>query len=107
GPRACTMAFMSLTTAQLLHAISCRSETHSIFDKYRNRPSLPSNKYLNIALGGSLFLQGLTFAIPGLRNILRIAPIGILDSIIVGGSAFLPLIINEGIKRGDEKGKTT
>lgn len=107
GPRASTMAFMSLTTAQLLHAISCRSETHSIFDKYRHRPPLPPNKYLNIAIGGSLLLQVLTFAIPGLRNILRIAPISILDSIIVGGSAFLPLIVNEGIKRGDEKGKTT
>ncbi len=106
GPRASTMAFTSLTTAQLLHAISCRSETHSIFDKYRNRSPLPPNKYLNIALGGSLFLQVLTFTIPGLRNILRIAPISILDGIIVGGSAILPLLINEGIKKGNEKGET-
>ncbi|MCF6158998.1 MAG: cation-transporting P-type ATPase [wastewater metagenome] len=104
GPRASTMAFMSLTTAQLLHAVSCRSETHSIFDRYRNRPSLPPNKYLNIALGGSLILQVLTLAVPGLRNILRLSPIGILDGIVVGGSAILPLFINEGTKRGEERG---
>jgi Ca2+-transporting ATPase len=103
GPRASTMAFTSLTTAQLLHAISCRSETHSIFDKYRNRPALPSNKYLNLALGGSLFLQLLTFVVPGLRNILRIAPISISDGIVIGGSAILPLLINEGAKKGREK----
>ncbi|MEP9410859.1 MAG: cation-transporting P-type ATPase [Candidatus Brocadia sp.] len=104
GPQASTLAFMSLTTAQLLHAISCRSETHSIFDRYWNRPSLPPNKYLNIALGGSLILQVLTLAIPGLRNILKIAPISILDGIVVGGSAILPLIINESTKRGEERG---
>lgn len=104
GPRASTLTFMSLTTAQLLHAISCRSETHSIFDRFRNRPSLPPNKYLNIALGGSLILQVLTLAVPGLRNILKIAPISILDGIVVGGSAILPLIINESTKRGEERG---
>ena len=104
GPRAGTMAFMSLTTAQLLHAISCRSETHSIFNRLSNRPSLPPNKYLNIALGGSLFLQALTLVVPGLRNILRLSPIGILDCIVVGGSAILPLIINEGTKKGEERG---
>ncbi|MCI0530039.1 MAG: cation-translocating P-type ATPase, partial [Nitrospira sp.] len=49
GLQASTLAFTSLTTGQLLHAISCRSETHSIFDKEK----LPSNKYLTIALGGS------------------------------------------------------
>ncbi len=104
GPRAGTMAFMSLTTAQLLHAISCRSETHSIFNRLSNRPSLPPNKYLNIALGGSLFLQALTLVVPGLRNILKIAPISILDGIVVGGSAILPLIINESTKKGEERG---
>lgn len=30
GPAAGTMAFMSLTTGQLLHALSCRSERHRI-----------------------------------------------------------------------------
>ena len=32
GPRASTLAFMTITVAQLLHALSCRSERHSIFE---------------------------------------------------------------------------
>src|SRR5262249_25796699 len=31
GPRAGTMAFLSLTNAQLLHTFSCRSESRSVF----------------------------------------------------------------------------
>ena len=94
GAKAGTMAFMSLTTGQLLHAVSCRSEKHSIFDKEK----LPPNKYLNIALTGSLCLQAIAFAVPGLRGLLGITPINILDGIVIGGSAVLPLLINEGTK---------
>mgnify|MGYP001598743408 CR=1 FL=1 len=95
GPKAGTMAFMSLTTGQILHAISCRSEKHSIFDKEK----LPPNKYLNMALTGSLFLQTIAIAVPGLRGLLGITPINILDGVVIGGSAVLPLLINEGTKK--------
>ena len=47
GAAASTMAFHSLTSGQLLHAISCRSETHSIFSSEK----LPPNPYLTMALG--------------------------------------------------------
>ncbi len=95
GPKAGTMAFMSLTTGQLLHAISCRSEKHSIFDKEK----LPPNKYLNMALTGSLCLQTIAVAVPGLRGLLGITPINILDGIVIGGSAVLPLVVNEATKK--------
>jgi len=95
GQRAGTMAFLSLTTGQLLHAISCRSERHSIFDEEK----LPSNKYLNIALGGSFALQLLSMAVPGLRSLLGITPINIIDGIVIGGSAVAPLLINETTKK--------
>jgi Ca2+-transporting ATPase len=98
GARANTMSFMSLTMGQLLHAISCRSEKHSIFDKERLTP----NKYLNIALGGSFALQALSIAIPGLRNLLGIAPITFIDGIVLGGSSLLPLLINEATKNKGE-----
>ncbi len=104
GTKAGTLSFLSLTMSQLLHAISCRSETHSIFDRLRGHSPLPPNKYLNIALGGSLLLQILTLTVPGLRNILRLSPIGVLDSIVAGGSAILPLIINESTKKSGRKG---
>jgi Ca2+-transporting ATPase len=33
GPQAGSLAFMTLSVAQLLHVISCRSEEHGIFDR--------------------------------------------------------------------------
>src|SRR5579884_303454 len=95
GPAAGTMAFMSLTTGQLLHALSCRSETHRLIE----RNGLPPNRYLQWALAGSLILQGLTLAVPGLRSLLGLAPIGLIDGIVAGGCAFLPLLVNEATKK--------
>ncbi len=105
GARAGSLAFHSLTVAQILHALSCRSEKHSLFAG--KQP--PPNKYLALAVGGSLALQALTVIIPGLRNFLGIAPLGLLDAVVVGASALLPLAINESTKTGagrssDEKG---
>lgn len=99
GQKASTMAFMSLTTGQILHAISCRSEKHSIFDKEK----LPPNKYLNVALRGSFALQVLSMAVPGLRSLLGIAPINIIDGIVIGGSAVVPLLVNESTKKWGEE----
>lgn len=99
GPRANTMAFMTLSAAQLLHAISCRSEQHSIFDKEK----LPPNRYLTAALGGSFGLQLLSLTVPGLRSLLGLGPIGIIDGIVIGGGALLPLLINEGTKQKTPK----
>jgi Ca2+-transporting ATPase len=95
GQRAGTMAFLSLTIGQLLHALSCRSEHHSMF----SREKLPRNRYLDLSLGGSFALQGLAMTIPGMRNLLGIGPISILDGIVVAGSSALPLIVNEATKK--------
>ncbi|MBZ0158466.1 MAG: cation-transporting P-type ATPase [Alphaproteobacteria bacterium] len=99
GPRAGTLAFMSLTSCQLLHALSCRSEEPGVFipggKDSRSHPSLPPNRYLNAALTGSFILQGLTLAVPGLRKLLGIGPIGVLDGIVAGGSALVSLTVNE------------
>ena len=99
GQQASTMAFQSLTIAQLLHAISCRSEKVSIYD----REKLPPNRWLTLALGGSLGLQLLTFVVPGLRTLLGIAPLGLLDGAIIGISAILPLLVNEATKGEGER----
>jgi len=96
GPRASTLAFMSLTTGQLLHAISCRSEQHSVFDREQG---LPPNPYLIAALGGSLTLQLLAITIPGLRSLLNITPIDLLDGLVISGSALLPLVVDESTKQ--------
>jgi Ca2+-transporting ATPase len=95
GTQAGTLAFQGLTLGQLLHALSCRSESRSIFDKEK----LPPNKYLNLALGGSFALQILTMFVPGLQRLLGIAPVGLIDSLVIGGRAVLPLIVNEATKK--------
>ena len=95
GARAGTLAFMTLTTGQLLHAISCRSEKISVFDKER----LPSNRYLDAALGGSFVLQALTIAVPGLRGLLGTTTINLTDALVISGSALLPLVVNEATKK--------
>lgn len=94
GPQASTIAFMSLSSAQLLHALSCRSQTHRLW----GTPQLATNRYLEIALIGSLTLQVLAVLIPGLRQLLNSTPIPRLDSLVIGSSALLPLLINEGTK---------
>ncbi|MBF0505415.1 MAG: HAD-IC family P-type ATPase [Nitrospirae bacterium] len=95
GPQAGTIAFMSLTTSQLLHAISCRSEKLSMFDKER----LPANRYLDGALGGSFALQALTIAVPALRGLLGTTAINLTDALVIGSSAVLPLVVNEATKK--------
>ncbi|MCG6551633.1 MAG: cation-transporting P-type ATPase [Candidatus Magnetominusculus sp. LBB02] len=95
SPRAGNMAFLSLSTSQLLHAISCRTDKHNIFSK----ETLPPNKYMNIALGGSFLLQLLALTVPGLRNLLRISPVNLMDALVAGSASVLPLLINEVTKR--------
>jgi Ca2+-transporting ATPase len=94
GAAASTLAFHSLTTGQLLHAVSCRSDRHGIFSPGK----LPPNKYLQWALGGSLLLQIGAMFLPGLRSILNLTPVGLLDGLVIGGTALLPLVVNEATK---------
>ncbi len=98
GPQANTLAFMSLSIGQLLHAFSCRSDHIGIF----SREKLPPNRLLTQALAGSLLLQASTLFIPGLRSLLQLGPIGLIDCLVIGGTATAPLLINETIKMGKE-----
>jgi P-type Ca2+ transporter type 2C len=91
GPPASTLAFLSLTTVQPLHAISCRAEAHRAL----SAEPLPPNRYLDLALLGSLTVQLLALVTPRLRRLLGIAPIDLLDSLVIGGSALLPLMVDE------------
>ncbi len=99
GAKATSLAFQSLTFGQLLHAYSCQSETRGFFSK--KRP--PSNPYLNVAIGGSLGLQVLTMVVPGFRQLLGVTPMNLFDVALVGGSAVLPLVINESRKEKKRK----
>src|SRR5262249_50932484 len=76
------------------------SETHSVFPRGRadGEPPLPANPYLRTALIGSFVAQGLTLIVPGLRNLLGLAPISLVDGLVIGGSALLPFVGNERTK---------
>jgi Ca2+-transporting ATPase len=95
GPQASTLAFTSLTASQLLHAVTSRSETHSVFDA----TPLPSNPYLSAALIGSFGLQALALVVPGLRGILGLTPLSVLDGVVISSSAVLPFLANEAAKK--------
>lgn len=97
GREASTTLFMSLTIGQILHTWSCRSETHSIFD----RPALPRNPYAEGAIALSLGLQLLPIVVPPLRNLLQLAVLDPVDWSVILTTALLSLIINESTKTGE------
>ncbi|MGD9183798.1 MAG: HAD-IC family P-type ATPase [Desulfobacterales bacterium] len=100
GARAATLAFQSLTVTQLLHAFSCRSES-------RKPPwggKRARNRYLELAVDGSLALQGLTVVLPPLRQFLGLSALGVLDVAVVAGSALLSFVSNELCKPSGLKG---
>ncbi len=94
GAAASTLAFQSLTTGQILHVLSCRSTQGSILSRGHSQP----NQYLNLAVISSLALQSMTFLIPGLRGILGLTRLSIVDGLVVGAASILPLLINESRK---------
>jgi Ca2+-transporting ATPase len=94
GAQANTLAFMTLTTAQLLHAFSCRSESHGLFAG----GALPRNRWLEWAAGGSLAVQALTVLVPGLRNLLGCTRIGLVDAAVIAAGSLGPFLVNEATK---------
>lgn len=94
GPRASTQAFTTLSFAQLLHALSCRSDSRSLFVP----GALPHNRYLTLALGASLGVQALAAFVPGLRALLGTTALGPVDAAVAAAGALLPLLVNETTK---------
>jgi Ca2+-transporting ATPase len=94
GPIAGTMGFTTLTLAQLLHAISARSETHSVFDRTR----LATSKWMPIAVGGTVAMQVAANLLPPLRAMLGTVPLGLGDWGAVLTAATIPFVINETLK---------
>jgi P-type Ca2+ transporter type 2C len=94
GAQAGTLAFQSLTGSQIIHALSCRSEHRGILEGGQGAP----NRYLTLAVAGSLALQVVAQVVPGLRTLLGITPITALDGLVVAATGLLPLIATEATK---------
>jgi Ca2+-transporting ATPase len=90
SPQARTVTFGSLVTAQLLHALNYRS-THGAAEGTRNS-ILPS------VIGGSLVAQFAAMLLPGLRNLLGVAAIDVLDAVAMIAGGILPFFVNAGRK---------
>ena len=94
GPQAGSMAFLTLTSTQLLHTISSRSERHSIFDTDR----LPTNDYVPAALGSGFAIELMSLIVPPVRRLLGSSPLRFSDLLVVGTAAGTHLIVNEALK---------
>ncbi len=91
SPQSRTMAFGSLVTAQLLHAISCRSAQQGVFGPGK----LPNNPYLNRTLLASGIAQAGAMLIPGLRKLMGIAPLDPASAAIAAAAGLAPFLIRE------------
>ncbi len=91
GPEARTMAFGSLVTAQLLHALTARSD--------ENGPgALPPNRPLTGLLLASVALQAVGLLVPGVRTVLGVVPLGPLDLAVTAAAGVFPYVANEALK---------
>ena len=85
GPRATTLAFSTLTVAQLLHALD-----------YRSRGTATSGRPVLLGVVGStIAAQVLAMAFPPLRRLLGLVPLASSDWAVVAGGAIVPFLINE------------
>jgi Ca2+-transporting ATPase len=91
--RARTICFMSLVTGQLLHALTCRSQT-----QFPLSARLPPNHALSIVLLVSFCIQALAICFAPMRRLLGLAPISVMDVIVSGLFGAAPFVANETIK---------
>ncbi|HLJ64748.1 MAG TPA: cation-translocating P-type ATPase C-terminal domain-containing protein, partial [Stellaceae bacterium] len=82
GKESGTLAFGTLVTAQLAHAGSVRSST------------LGSNQALTFSLIFSLALQGAALFFPPLRRLLGLAPLRLVDTLVMAASGVAPALLN-------------
>jgi P-type Ca2+ transporter type 2C len=94
SPQAQTVSFVSLATAQLLHAFSVRSEKASIYGRTRVAP----NPYIPLSVGGGIALTLLMQLIPGARRVFGSVALAPLDWVVAGVGALSPLLANEMVK---------
>jgi Ca2+-transporting ATPase len=94
SPAAQTVSFVSLATAQLLHAFSTRSEKHHIFDSNRSA----KNPFIPLSVGGGIALTVLMQTIPAARRWFGSMPMPAIDWAVAVVGAVGPLLANEMVK---------
>jgi P-type Ca2+ transporter type 2C len=92
GPRASTVAFSTITMAQLAYALGCRSEERSALE------GLGRSKTLLGTIGGTAGLQAGTVIVPALRALLGTTPLAFSDLALVAAGAGVPVAACEVLK---------
>jgi Ca2+-transporting ATPase len=95
GARASTHVFATLTFAQLLHALSCRSERAGLLDRTGRR----RNHALDSALLATAAIQVAALLLPPTRRLLGTSRIGVGDFATIGLFSAAPLLANEVMNR--------
>lgn len=101
GPRANSIAFISLVSGQLIHTWSARSQTHSIFDGVLNGGNdtkQAHNPYIPIALSAGFGMEAVAAFVPVVRRVLGGVPLGPADWFVSATGAALPFLLNEARK---------
>jgi len=100
GPRATTLAFSTLTSAQLLHAFTYRSRAPRDAAG-AGRSVLPG------IVGATLAAQLAAMAVPPLRSLLGLTPLTLTDWALVTGASALPFVLKEIRGQGELDGTST
>jgi Ca2+-transporting ATPase len=90
GSRASTRAFLALTATQLLHAVSARSDAHSIF----RDGQIAENRYIPLSVAGGIGSTLLTQFTP-FRSLIGSTAIGAGDWALVAASTLAPFLAIE------------
>jgi len=91
GMQAGTLAFLTLTGAQLMHGWTARSTR-------RDRP-LPPNPAMGYGLAAGFGMLVLSQLVPGLTGLLGTSRIGALDAVLCAGLAGASFLANEAVVR--------
>ena len=91
GPRATTLAFSTLTAAQLLHAFMYRSRAVGTSER----------SVLTGVVAGTLGAQVAAMALRPLRQALGLTPLTFADWALAAAGAVLPLVVNQFRPRAD------
>jgi Ca2+-transporting ATPase len=87
GSHASTIAFTTLTAAQLVHALGGRSGSRGGVAGVSGSPLMLG------VVGGTLGLQLAAVTLPPLRRLLGTTPLSLLDGLLVAAGATIPLLV--------------
>ena len=92
SPDGMTMAFLTLSMAEMFHSLNMRSRRQSIFLMKKR------NKFLFMAMAASLLLTTMVIAVPPLAAAFQFEPISFKEYFVAMGLAFMVIPIVEVVK---------